>query len=369
MIIDYEHEIIYPFTEKYLAKNFSADVLSKYKKEIAYLYQNGYVMTGNGHADNAVKMTGRSLKMLGGLKTTDDFIDLVSACGNVSVSADIGDRIISDCLYSVLMDTKWAVAEYPVTILKRTFEVYKDKIVNSFDVVESLLCSKDLSIQSSVLNFKKERPEMFEGISATIAKFSQHMDDEKSVMSWFDFVAFREQCFKMNMIYEKIISGKKDVMGISKAGNINDEIYGSSGGYNPINDTVKAVNGSAVYELWLVWNLVLSKPECVARLNLIVKNILDDTGCYKDIDKQSFDDEKSKEGFKYLYDYSKKQVTDVEKVRSIVQRIEINGIMCLLSLKHQFSLIKGDKLNTKRIEGIQLEMNNIAKYCGLSSIG
>src|SRR5574344_1474270 len=214
--IDYEGNTVYPFTKKQLEKFFTPEVLSKHGRELAFLYQNGYEMTER--SNEAIE---QSLDLFNGLKTYDDFAELVASCGGVDADYEVGDKIIADALYAFVQGTKWAVDEIPIALVKNALDVHQDEISSYIDLVQGLLTSRDLAITASIGLFKKENQSIVDALLGNISKYEKFSDDDKKVMTYNTFLTIRENVFAMYLLYDKKLSNKKDVMGVSKAGNVN----------------------------------------------------------------------------------------------------------------------------------------------------
>ena len=90
------------------------------------------------------------------------------------------------------------------------------------------------------------------------------------------FEKLRYVLFRINTIYQKMVSDRPDTLNQSLADNLNFELYGSSGGFNPNTKVIKTCMGSAVDELRVASALNLSLPRAKIRFDSFVKDILDD---------------------------------------------------------------------------------------------
>jgi hypothetical protein len=360
MLIDYTKMVVFDTTKKYLEKRYSRKVLDKYFSQLAFLYQSGFVLECNSDDE-----TIQQIENFNSFKSDVDFEDLKKAYGNIKVSSAIGDKIITDSLYSILTATKWAVDELSVINQKKAVSVYDNIIRETVKTLVDIMSCKCDSVEASFTDFQTSYANIYNNLVSTIDKVNRYITESKKVMLWNSFVDLRKTVFKMYLLYNKLTSGKKNVMSVVKASNLNDEIYGSSGGFNPITGTVKAVNGSAVYELFITHKLNLDNPVCLTKMKVLAKSILDDADCYTHIKTAEFDDDDSKERFLYLYNWYKNQQTDNEKARHIIELIELNGILSLLCLKYQLTILTADRLNIGREKGIITEFTKIVNYCNV----
>ena len=134
----------------------------------------------------------------------------------------------------------------------------------------------------------------------------------------------------------------------ARMGNVNDEIYGSSGGYNPNNSEIKCRNGSLVYELKTLTNKAVASKDLKYKMRVIAEEAIENG-----------------ETDKMLIAFVGGNDADLDKVRNILTDVCISGISILLSLKHGLTIIEDDALNMERSKRIAQELSAICKYCGI----
>ena len=134
----------------------------------------------------------------------------------------------------------------------------------------------------------------------------------------------------------------------ARMGNVNDEIYGSSGGYNPNNSEIKCRNGSLIYELKTLTNKAVASKDLKYKMRVIAEEAIENG-----------------ETDNMLIAFVRGNDADIDKVRNILIDVCISGISILLSLKHGLTTIENDALNMERSKRIAQELSAICKYCGI----
>lgn len=338
MKIDYKNYHVFAWTKKQLEKKYPKDVLDKHEKILAYLYQNGYEVNCDTLEDIE-----EQLSLYNNFETTDDFQELVSN-GSAGVDGSVGKKIVAEELYDIIKDTSFVRregADNPVAI--KTFATSNwsgigrmvERLLTMFDSEDSEITAAIKSIENS------------NNIIERIEQLEEKYDDGLKVISW---IKARELSDIIYSAYIKLSKVKTDEINISKASNINDEIYGGIGGYNPQTGEIKCIIGSAVWELKAMKNTATK-----VKMRTVAAKILED-----DIAERPDDDD----GIKFLARWYAGKESDDEYARRAIVTSLCFGILSLLSLKHNLSFIE-DSRNSERADAIYSEFKKILEYCGI----
>ena len=101
MIIDYENYKVFNWTDKQLKKQYSKEVLDKYYKQLAFLFQNGY----NVNCETLEEIE-EQFKMWDYFKTTENFKEMTHLFGEqINSDYNIGKKIVSEELYDIIKNT------------------------------------------------------------------------------------------------------------------------------------------------------------------------------------------------------------------------------------------------------------------------
>lgn len=338
MVIDYKNYKVFDWTDKQLKKLYSKEILDKYYKELAFLYQNGYDFECSTLED-----VEEQFDMWNYFKTMEDFEELRNLYGKpIELESSIGKKILIEELYDIIKNSTFIrkEADNPIAI-KRLATTYWDKIGIILDRIDTLFSCTDLELEA-VLKTVKNINDIKEKVSYLEEKYEEGI----KVLTWIKMV---ELCNVVYSLYIQTSKVKTDAINISKASNLNDEIYGGIGGFNPNTGEIKCIIGSAVWEVKTV-----KSAKTMTKIKLLAGSILNDNI------KTSEDDE----GIKYLERWYKGLEKDDEMARRVVVCSLLHGILTLLSLKHNLNFLE-DKKNCQRAEDIKTEFCKIMEYCGI----
>ena len=331
--MDYENYYVFLWTDKQLKKKYSEKVLSKYYKQLAFLFQNGYDLNCN---EEDIE---EQFSLFNYFETYEDFEELKQTCCLSNFS--VGKKIFEEELYDILKKLTFLRIknDNPVEV-KRNATVYQHRMIEALEKLKTLFYSKD----EELVLFYKELSN-YEDIVSRIQEIEDKLSKELKVISW---IRFSELNTILYSTYIKTSKTKTEKNNICKISNVNSEIYGSIGGYNSNTGEIKCIIGSAVWELKTV-------KTNKTKLKTVAKSILSDTIKVKEDD----------EGIKYLSDWVNGKADNDEKAIQVVVNSLLFGILTLLSIKYNLTLIKDDK-NSEKAEKIQEEFKSIMKYCNIS---
>ena len=338
MKINYKNYHVFAWTKKQLEKRFSREIIDKYGKILAYLYQNGYDMSCD-----TLNEIEEQLSMYHWFEDTDDF-DEMAAYDGVKPDGTIGKKIVVEELYDIIKETTFVRrddADNPVVI--KTYAT--SNLEGKGRMIERLVAifdCDDLEIVAAVKNIENAAD-----IIDRIDYLEEKYDEGLKVISW---IKAGELSNIIYSTYIKMSKVKNDEINISKASNINDELYGGIGGYNPTTGEIKCIIGSAVWELKSTRN---TSPK--AKLKTIAAKILDG-----DFNERPGDDE----GIKFLVRWYAGKENDDEYARRTIVTSLCYGILSLLSLKHNLTLAMDPK-NSLKADKIYSEFRKILEYCGI----
>lgn len=331
--MDFKDYKTFYWTDKYLRKTYSENILNKYYPIISFLYQNGfYLNCEESEIDE-------QMEFFNCFQSNDDFEDLKGTT-NLQSDFEIGKKIIVEELYDILKNTTFCrkeTSESPA-IIKSFAETYWIKINDSILRIQELFNSKDSEIVGAFKNV-----ENYDDIVRKIGDLQVSLSEGKKVLTWLRFTTL------INIIYSlyiKLGKTKTDTIKLSIASNLNDEIYGATGGFNPNTGEIKCIIGSAV------WDLKSCKNGNKTKIKNMAKEILDTPKTEED------------KYMDYLERWYKGHETNDEYAQQIVCGCLLNGILSLLSLKHNLSFLE-DIRNSDRADEILYEFRAIAKWCGI----
>ena len=323
--------VIFNFTNKYLDKKFSKDTLNKYRDVLGFLYQNGYELNCS---DKEVE---EQLEMYNFFKSEDDF-KLLNDSYKVA-SSDIGNKIVEEELYDIVKGTSFCRNEITS---EKLYKVYADinweNIIYYVDRLNELINSKDIEI-AGTLTDNRVAP-----LREKLDEIDELIFNEDKTNAWKKFVEIIDYVYNL---YISMTKTKADQHNISKLSNLNDEIYGSVGGYNPLNNEIKCIYGSAIYNV----KTILSTND-IGKIRVMANLILSEDG-------------KDDDGIKYLIKWCKGTEKDNEKARQVVVNCLLNGILTLLQMKHNFSFLEQDIKNQDRMDRIKKEFTSILNYLNI----
>ena len=340
MVIDYENYKVFSWTERQLKKHYSQEILSKYFKVLAFLYQNGHDIEDC----SSVEEMEEQMDMWNNFETIEDFEELerLYEHKNDDYNFSVGKKILSEELYEIIKNSTFIrkEAENPPA-MKRYATIYWNSIGKLINELDCIFSSTDKEIAGALKSIKN-----VDGIKEKINSLREKYEKEVKVLTW---IKALELCNVVYSTYIQLSKVKTDTINISKASNLNDELYGSIGGFNPNTGEIKCIIGSAVWELKTV-----KSAKTMTKIRLIANSILNDNP------KMQEDDD----GIKYLEKWYKGIEKDDEMARRVVVCSLLHGILALLSLKHNLNFLNDPK-NGERSEMIRYEFLKIMEYCGI----
>lgn len=338
MKIDYKNYHVFTWTKKQLEKKYQKDILDKHEKILAYLYQNGYDVGCDSLEDLE-----EQLSLYNNFETTEDFQELTSS--GVNIDGEVGKKIVAEELYDIMKDTSFVRredADNPIVIKMHATSNWSG-IGRMIERLLTVFDSGDSEIEAAVNSIENAND-----IAEKIDSLEEKYDSGLKVISW---IKARELSNIIYSAYIKMSKVKTDEINISKASNINDELYGGIGGYNPTIGEIKCIIGSAV------WELKSAKSTATkAKLRTIAAKILEDN-----LTEQPDDDD----GIKFLVRWYAGKESDDEYARRVIVTSLCFGILSLLSLKHNLSFLE-DPRNSERADAIYSELRKILEYCGIN---
>ena len=335
MNIDYKNYVVYPYTMGYLRKVYAKDVLNKWADQLAFLFQNGFSLEDSDIDEQ--------MMLFNGFKTYEDFEDLVKSfgkAGQFNEPTEIGYKIVDSLLEYVIKSSTFASKEF--YDIKSAGVQLREKMNELVGYINSLLTSDDVEVKRviKVLDVQK---------AADLVDECLDLYEEGTYnVLLIKYQALYQQISEMHKkCYRALLSsGSKGLQ--ARMGNVNDEIYGSSGGFNPTDDAIKCVNGSAVFELKILADKSVSDSSIYYKMLVIAKEALENG-----------------EPSRLLKSFVKGDKSQLGEVRKALIEVDLSGIMVLLGLKHGLTLLEDDSLNNERAKRIAHEFSAICKYVGL----
>lgn len=340
MDINYNKYVIFPYTIKRLQKVYSKPVLDKWLDQLAFLFQNGF-----SFQDSLLGQIDEQMMLYNNFKTYDDFEDLIKTFGkafdsDLEYPTEIGYKIVDSILELVVTSSAYAAGD--VHDIKFMGEKLKSHINKMVGYLSALFDSDDFEVVR-VLKVIKE-----EGVEDLIEECEEAFENGLYNVLFVKYQRLYNLVSEMHKkCYRALLSSS--VKGLqARMGNVNDEIYGSSGGYNPNNSEIKCRNGSLVYELKTLTNKAVASKDLKYKMRVIAEEAIENG-----------------ETDKMLIAFVGGNDADLDNVRNILTDVCISGISILLSLKHGLTIIEDDALNMERSKRIAQELSAICKYCGI----
>lgn len=340
MKINYKSYVAYPQTLNYLYKVYTQDILNKWGDQLAFLYQNGFSLEDNSYADVEEQMM-----LYNNFETYEDFEDLVRSYGKAfdfDEPTTIGYKIVDSVLNKILIDSAWALTDF--VDIKKMGDLYKNQIIKNVHLIQLVLDSDDIEVQR-VVN------EIVESETDDLLDECLDLIDNETYNIL--LIKYQDLYKKVHELHKKInraLLSTSEKGRLATMGNTNDEIYGSAGGYNPNTNEIVARNGSAVYELKTLCDKNISDEDLRFKMLVIAEECC-----------------KNGETDKTLNNFVAKKFDDLKIVRKILAEITFSGIMVLLDLKHNLTIIDGDTLNETKSKLILQELADICKYTKYNS--
>jgi hypothetical protein len=341
MNIDYNKYVIFPYTVKRLRKVYSKPILDKWLDQLAFLFQNGF-----SFQDSLLEQIDEQMMLYNNFKTYDDFQDLIRTFGKAFDSeleypSEEGYKIVDSILELIITSSAYAVGE--VHDIKYMGEKLKDHMNKMVGYLQTLFDSDDFEVVRVLKVIKEDAAEDL------IEECEDAFEDGLYNVLFVKYQKLFEVVSEMHKkCYRALLSnGEKGLQ--SRMGNVNDELYGSSGGYNPNDSEIKCRNGSLVYELKLLTDKSVASKDLKYKMRVIAEEAVENG-----------------ETDKTLTAFINGSDAEIDKVRNILTEVCLSGVSILLSLKHGLTIIEDDSLNKERSKRIGAELSAIIKYCGLN---
>lgn len=136
MVIDYENYKVFDWSDKQLKKHYSKEILDKYYKVLAYLYQNGYDINCG-----TLEEVEEQLDMWNYFKTTEDLYNLKNLYDNpIESDYAVGKKILSEELYDIVEILLLSEKMLTILLLLRAMQLLIGvKLVKQFTDLEMYL--------------------------------------------------------------------------------------------------------------------------------------------------------------------------------------------------------------------------------------
>lgn len=341
MKIDYKNYVVFPYTYEYLRKKYSSDVLNEWGDQLAFLCQNGYSFT----CSNSLESISEQMHLFNEFQNYDDFENLKNLWNDKTIEDPTkeGYKMVDSVLDIIINKSAWA--------LNRFIDI-KSASLSYKDTIEKMVFFLGLIVDSDDVLIKNVANKMFdEGTLSNIEKCYDFIDDERYIPLLLTYQKLYEQVLEIHKkIYRMLLTNGDKGKGI-RMSNINDEIYGSSGGFNPNDKSIKCRNGSALFTLKNLTDKNISDADLRIKMLVLAQD------CVKDGETD-----------KIIVRFAKGDNSNLSKVRKVLTEIVLNGIIVLLCLKHSLTLIENDNLNEGRAQRIAYELSAICDYVGLAEI-
>lgn len=339
MKINYKKYVAYPATLNYLHKVYTQDILNKWGDQLAFLYQNGFSLENNSYSDVEEQMM-----LYNNFQTYDDLDDLIKSYGKAFFDepTPIGYKIVDSVLNKILTDNAWALTNF--VDIKKMGELYKNQIIKSANLLQMVFDSDDIEIER-VMN------EVLDGETDDLLdECISLIDNETFNILLIKFQELYKRLFEIHKRINRALLNTSEKGRLATIGNTNDELYGSAGGYNPTTSEIVSRNGSAVYLLKTLCDSNIPDEDLRYKLLVLAKECIEDG-----------------ETDKILNSFAANKFDDLKIVRKIIADVTFSGIMILLDLKHNLTLIENDTLNKTKSELILKELADICKYTNYNS--
>lgn len=337
MKINYKKYVAFPYTVNCLYKTYTKKTLDKWSGQLAFLLQNGFTLEEDAIED--------SFMMYNNFESYEDFEDLL-ASWHMTVEGDpteIGHKLFDSVIDVVIKNSAWALDNF--IDIKTMGKMYKSKIEQMLNVLQMFFDSSDLEI----VRVKKSIPECEEADNL-VDVCLELLASEKYNALLVKYQALYSKVFAVHKKLNRALCNKSNKGRATRNGNINDEIYGSAGGYNPTTSEIIVRNGSTVYELKTLCDKSKTDLDLRIKMRVLAKECLENG-----------------ETDKLLVDFANGDDSKLAKVRKVLKSICFSGIMVLLELKHGLTLFEGDTLNNERAKNIALELKAICDFTGFQS--
>lgn len=338
MNIDYKNYMVFPYTVQRCNKLYPQDAIKKYGDQLYFLFQNGFQLQ-----DNSLVLIEEQMMLFNNFKTYDDFEDLIKTFGKAFDYEEptIEGYKIVDSVLELILTKSMIVGNKSFYDIMSAGTSLKETIKKMLDYFSALVDSDDIEV-------KRILPAILsQGASELLDDCLDAYDDEHYNVLLVKYQELYKQISEMHkQCYRALLSSSEKGLQ-ARMGNVNDELYGSSGGYNPNDDTIKAVNGSLVFELKTLADKSKSTADLKYKMRVIAKEAAENG-----------------ETDKIILSFANGNNSNLEKVRDILIQTDLSGCMTLLSLKHGLTLLE-DSLNADRSKRIAHEFSAITKFVGL----
>lgn len=335
--MEFSNYRVYLTTDKIIRKKFSEEVLSKYYKQIGFLYQNGYEL--NCENDEVEEQ----LAAFDFFKN-DNSLEELNSIEDYKSDLSYGRKLISEELYDIIRETTFLKQDLSSpNLIKICCKNNWEKIKNNVDRIDSLFNSKDSEICGNYNLIPN-----IEDIQKRILEIKERINKEYLVLTW---ISTKELVNIIYSIYVRFSKPKNGELRSSIKINLNDEIYGGLGGYNPADGKIKCMAGSAI------WDVKSNYSGSTDKIKITVSRILNG----------GLSNEHDDEYIKFLEKWYNTKSLQTEENNKKAKQVVINslliGIFNLLLLKHEMNLLKNDTRNSLRAKEAINEMKAILRYC------
>ena len=325
---------LYYYTQKQINRMYPKELLDKYSNELGWLYQNGFTTD----IDSVEEFEEQ-------LALWDNFENGLDELRNITTtksSLDIGQHIVVDEFYKICKNSSFCRVEAEDAIyVKSLATINWNNIIKIARELNELFNCQDYEIKQFIETIPNHKI-LIEKINFLNDKISKDL----KVISWFTFTDIINNIYSAYIKYGKT---KSDTKSSNLVSNLNSELYGAIGGFNPNTREVKTFIGGAIYEVKEVYGL---KNE--NKIKLLGKEIIKDN-------KGNLNEP---EYFKLVEDFVDGKRVDIEKVKQVIICSMLYGILNLLSLKHNINFLTDNK-NCVRAEALRHEFTAILNYCNI----
>lgn len=328
--------MIYIYTKKQLNRLYPKPMLDKYENQLAFLYQNGFKTDCR-----TVEDFEEQIDLFNGLDNEESLKE-VRKLTNIVSDYEIGKNILIEEFYDIAKKCAFCRNETEsIVVIKTLVTSNLNNIKNTLNRLKDIFNSE----YSEVIGFAKTL-DNYSDFLKRIEDIEGYINRDIKLLTWRKFIDLINIVYSTYIKYGKVITESNKIVINS---NLNTEIYGAIGGYNPLTKEVKTMMGGAVYDLKNIFEGNTVKVKTMA--NTILKD-------YKN-------EEDDDDNIKFLKKWVKGTAFDNETAKRVVINCLLNGILTLLSLKHKISFIE-DKKNEERKSLIKDEFVSIMNYCGIN---
>lgn len=330
MKIDYNNYKVFNYTLGFLKTHYTIDILKKYGKVIAFLFQNGYTLSVKDLAEADEQMW-----LFNNFATYEDFEEFEKLFKNYAPTK-YGKKIVAEEVGNYLTKYSWANKQYEN--LKGFGEVYWDSLKQGVLELEQLVNCPDLEVHGIFENQTK--------LIEAIQTCSNFIEQNKVVRAFVNFLNLYKEVKDLRISLNKDLMTTSEQGKLQKVEKLMEELYGSGGGCNKNDLRIIAKYGSAVDDLRRLQNDSDAEAE-----GLILRL------CQESIEFGETD--------KVIVDFANRKNRDFKKVRKALSEVVFNGIVSLVSIKNGLKLVGEPKKETVSL--IEKELEAICKFCNYRS--